>query len=167
MTIEAVPKRFDGLRAVRQADEPFLFDVFCTAWEQEVAVMPDARIVRHFLRIQYTAQETRFRRRFPGHERYVVTHKGEDAGRMYLHRTPSMLHAVDMIMLPRFRSIGIGSQLVRHLFDEARDQGQQVSIRVARRNHRASRLYAGLGFRLVAMDDLDHYYEWDPETSPV
>ncbi len=33
-----------------------------------------------------------------------------------------------------------------------------------RRNERAARLYARLGFRLVAMDDLDRYYEWDPET---
>ncbi|HET6651628.1 MAG TPA: GNAT family N-acetyltransferase [Nocardioides sp.] len=164
MTIDAVPKRFDSLRAVQQADEPFLFDVFCTAWEQEVAAMPDARLVRHFLRIQYTAQETRFRRRFPGHERYVITHKGEDAGRAYLHRTPSRLHAVDMILLPRFRSLGIGSRLVRELFEQARDHGQQVGIRVPRRNERAARLYAGLGFRLVAMDDLDRYYEWDPET---
>jgi GNAT superfamily N-acetyltransferase len=164
VTIDAVPQRFDCLRAVRQTDEPFLFDVFCTAWEQEVAAMPDARLVRHFLRIQYTAQETRFRRRFPGHERYVITHKGEDAGRAYLHRTASMLHAVDMILLPRFRSLGIGSRLVRDLFAQARDAGQQVSIRVPRRNERASRLYAGLGFRLVAMDDLDRYYEWDPET---
>jgi ribosomal protein S18 acetylase RimI-like enzyme len=163
VTTDAVPKRFDRLRAVRQADEPFLFDVFCTAWEQEIAAMPDTRIVRHFLRIQYTAQETRFRRRFPGHERYVITHKGEDAGRAYLHRTASMLHAVDMILLPRFRSLGIGSRLVRDLFDQAREQGQLVSIRVPRRNQRASRLYAGLGFRLVATDDLDHYYEWDPQ----
>jgi ribosomal protein S18 acetylase RimI-like enzyme len=118
--------------------------------------------VRHFLRIQYTTQEARFHRRFPGHERYVVTHEGQDAGRVYLHRTPSTLHAIDMILLPRFRSRGIGSRLVGDLFDEAREHGQQVSIRVPRRNERASRLYAGLGFRLVAMDDLDHYYEWDP-----
>lgn len=163
MTIEAVTKRFDGLRAVGTADEPFLFEVFCTLWEQEVEAMPDARLVRHFLRIQYTAREDRFRRRFPDHERYVVTHKGEDAGRAYVHRTPSMLHVLDMTLLPRFRSLGICTRLTRDLFDQAREHGQQVSIRVPRRNVRASRLYVGLGFRLVAMDDLDSYYEWDPE----
>ena len=167
MSISAVPGRFDGLRAVRRADEPFLYDVFCTTWEHEVAAMPDPRLVRHFLRIQYTAQETRFHSRFPGHERYVVTHDGEDAGRVYLHRTPSILHAIDMTLLPRFRSLGIGSRLVEDLFAAARDQAQLVSIRVPRRNERATRLYAALGFRLVTMDDLDHYYEWNPETSPV
>lgn len=167
MSISAVPGRFDGLRAVRRADEPFLYDVFCTTWQREVAAMPDPRLVRHFLRIQHTAQETRFHSRFPGHERYVVTHQGEDAGRAYIHRTPSILHAIDMTLLPRFRSLGIGSRLVEDLFADARDHAQLVSIRVPRRNVRATRLYAALGFRLVTMDDLDHYYEWDPETSPV
>lgn len=167
MTVSAVPGRFDGLRAARRADEPFLYDVFCTVWEQEVAAMPDPRLVRHFLRIQHTAQETRLQARFPGHERYVVTHKGEDAGRLYLHRTPSMLHAIDLTLLPRFRSLGIGTRLMQDLLDEARDHAQPVSLRVPRRNERASRLFAGLGFRLVTMDDLDHYFEWDPGTSPV
>ena len=167
MTISVVPGRFEDLRAVRPADEPFLFDVYCTTWLEEVAAMPDPRLVQHFLRIQYTAQEARFEGRFPGHERYVVTHDGKDAGRVYLHRTASMLHAIDMILLPRFRSLGIGSRLVSRLFDEARDTGRLVSIRVPRRNVRATRLYAALGFRLVAVDDLDHFYEWTPETSPV
>ena len=157
-----VSSRFDCLRAVREDDEAFLFEVFCTAWEQEVSAMPDPLMVRHFLRIQYTAQDTRFQGRFPGYERYIVTHQGADAGRMYLHRTPSTLHAIDMTLLPRYQSRGIGSQLVRDLFDEAREYAQLVSIRVARRNVRASSLYAALGFRLVATDDLDNHYEWKP-----
>jgi GNAT superfamily N-acetyltransferase len=156
----SVPGRFDCLRAVRRADEPFLFDVFCTGLAAEVAAMPDPRLVRHFLRIQYTAQESRFRTRFPGHERYVVTVDGQDAGRCYLHRTPSTLHAIDLTLLPPYRSRGVGRRLVAALLAEARELGQLVSVRVPRRNERASAFYAALGFRLVAMDDLDHHYEW-------
>ena len=48
------------------------------------------------------------------------------------------------------------------MFAEAHDHQQLVSVRVPRRNERASAFYASLGFRLVAMDDLDHYYEWKP-----
>lgn len=167
MGMSAVPGRFDGLRDVRAGDEALLFDVFCSTWEQEVAAMPDPRLVQHFLRIQYTSLESRLAARYPDHDRYVVTHAGLDAGRVYLHRSPSVLHAIDMTLLPQFRSLGIGRRLVRDLFDEARDHAQLVSIRVPRRNERASSLYAALGFRLVAMDDLDNYYEWNPETSPL
>ncbi len=158
-----VPGRLECLRAAEAADDAFLFDVFCTGWEEEVTAMPDPSLVRHFLRIQYTAQEARFDTRFPGHERYVVTDDGRDAGRFFLHRTPSMLHAIDMILLPDFRSRGIGSRLVADLFDEARGHQQLVSIRVPRRNERATGFYGSLGFRLVAMDDLDHYFEWSPD----
>lgn len=162
MGIWSVPGRFDELRDVRPADEPFLFEVFASGLAEEAAAMPDPRLVRHFLRIQYTAQETRLRSRYPGHDRYVVTHEGRDAGRVYLHRTPSTLHAIDLTLLPEFRSLGIGSRVVAGLCDEARDNKQQVSLRVPGRNTRACGWYASLGFRLVAADDLDHYYEWRP-----
>lgn len=162
MGISSVPGRFDCLREVREADEAFLFDVFCTGLADEVAAMPDPRLVRHFLRIQFTAQETRLRSRFPGFERYVVTDGGVDVGRMYLHRTPSILHAIEMTLLPPYRSRGIGTRLIGDLFDEARDNGQSVSVRVPRRNEGATRFYSLLGFRLVTMDDLDRYYEWAP-----
>jgi GNAT superfamily N-acetyltransferase len=160
--ITSVPGRFDGLRVARTADEPFLFDVFCTGLADEVAAMPDPSLVRHFLRIQYTAQESRFRARYPGHERYVVSVDGRDAGRCYLHRTPTTLHAVDLMLLPEHRSGGVGSRLVADLLEEARDHRKVVSARVARRNPRATAFFATLGFRLAAMDDLDHYYEWHP-----
>jgi ribosomal protein S18 acetylase RimI-like enzyme len=73
-----------------------------------------------------------------------------------------MLHAIDMTLLPPYRSRGVGRRLVAALLAEARELGQLVSARVPRRNERASAFYAALGFRLVAMDDLDHYYEWRP-----
>ena len=167
MSISVVPNRFVGLREVSETDEPFLFDVFCTMLADQVAALPDPRLVQHFLRIQFCAQEARFDSRFPGHERFVVTYAGQDAGRAYLHRTTSALHGIDLTLLPRFRSRGIGNRLVLDLFAEARETARIVSIRVPRLYHRATRLFTGLGFRLVTADDLDRYYEWSPATAPV
>ena len=167
MSISAVPGRFSGLREVREPDEPFLYDVFCTTWADQVASMPDRRLVQHFLRIQYTVQEGRFAHRYPGHERYVVTHQGNDAGRAYLHRTASALHGVELTLLPRFRSRGIATRLVNDLFAEAREHGLKVCLRVPRLNREANRLFTRLGFRLVSGDDLDHHLEWTPETATV
>jgi GNAT superfamily N-acetyltransferase len=94
-------------------------------------------------------------------------HDGERIGRFYLHRTETMIHAVDMIVLPKHRCQGIGSQLAREVFAEAAEHGQSVSLRVARRNTRAKELYEHLGFRLVTMDDMDCYFEWTPQTDAV
>ena len=155
----------DFVRPATSDDDAFLYDVFCTTWRDEVATMPNPGLVQHFLRIQYTAQNRRFGQRFPGYERSVVMHAGERAGRLFVHRSPSMLHIVEVTLLPEFRSRGIGSTLLRGLLEEAATAGQSVSLRVARRNVRAAELYNAIGFRLVTMDDQDNYFEWTPQLS--
>lgn len=149
-------------RPATPEDDPFLYDVFCTTWQSEVAAMPNPQLVQHFLRIQYTAQNERFHQRFPGHERWVVTSGDKRAGRLFLHRSPEILHVLEMTMLPEFRSLGLGSALLRSLMDEAADTDRSVTLRVARRNVRAANLYNSIGFRLVTMDDQDSYFEWTP-----
>jgi ribosomal protein S18 acetylase RimI-like enzyme len=153
----------DCLRPATADDESFLYAVFCTTWEHEVSAMPNPSLVQHYLRIQYTAQPRRFAQRFPGHERWVVTYAGQPAGRFFMHRSPSILHVVEITLLPEYRSRGIGSSLLRGVMDEAAAAGQSVSLRVARRNVRAANLYNAVGFRLVTMDDQDSYFEWTPQ----
>jgi ribosomal protein S18 acetylase RimI-like enzyme len=153
------------VRPATADDDAFLYSVFCTTWEHEIAAMPNPGLVRHFLRIQYTAQNRRFAQRFPGYERWVVMYDGQRAGRFFLHRSPSMLHLVEMTLLPEYRSRGIGSTLLRGVMDEAAAAGQSVSLRVARRNVRAASLYDTIGFRLVTMDDQDSYFEWTPQVT--
>lgn len=155
----------DLVRPATPADDAFLYAVFCTTWEDEVAAMPNPALVQHFLRIQYTAQNRRFAQRFPGYERWVVMYDGERAGRFFLHRSPSMLHLVEMTLMPQHRSRGLGSTILRGVIDEAEAAGQSVSLRVARRNVRAANLYDTMGFRLVTMDDQDSYFEWTPQVT--
>ena len=151
-----------GLRPATAADEPFLFDVFSTTWQNEVAALPDPTLVRHFLRIQYTAQNTRFQARFPGYERWIIEHENKRAGRFFVHRSASVLHIVEITLMPEFRSTGIGSRVLRAMMAEATERDQSVSLRVPRRNVRAARLYDTMGFELVTMDDQDSYFEWTP-----
>jgi ribosomal protein S18 acetylase RimI-like enzyme len=153
------------MRRATPDDEAFLFDVFCTTWQKEVAAMPNPKLVQHFLRIQYTAQNNKFALRFPGHERWVILHEDKRAGRFFLHRSPSMLQIVEITMLPEFRSVGIGTKILGEVMADAAQHDQTVSLRVARRNVRAANLYNAIGFHLVAMDDQDSYFEWTPHPS--
>ena len=146
------------IRRATSQDEGFLFDVYCTTWQKEIAAMPNPNLVQHFLRIQYTAHNVRLQTRFPDHERWVVTHEDKPAGRLFLHRSPSMLHIVEITLLPEFCSAGIGSRILRAVLAEAARDDQAVSLRVPRRNVRAANLYNTLGFRLVALDDQDSYF---------
>ncbi len=154
--------RFAYLKPAGDDDEEFLYEVFSTTWADEVAALPNPMLAAHVLRIQHTAQERRFETLFPAYERFVILHEGRPAGRLYLHLTDTMVHALDMTLLPAFRCHGIGTRVVGDLLQLARDQGQSVTLRVPRRNSRATALYESLGFRLVTVDDLDNYFEWTP-----
>ncbi|MGN6578141.1 MAG: GNAT family N-acetyltransferase [Nocardioides sp.] len=150
------------MRPATDDDDAFLFEVYCTTKREQVAALPDPRLAAHFLRIEYTAQNRRFAQRFPGYERWVVLADGTPAGRLYLHRSPSLLQVVDVTLLPDHRGQGLGSRLMRLVLDEAAAAEQIVTLRVSRSNPRAARLYDAIGFRLVNEDDLDVYFEWTP-----
>ena len=150
------------MRPATSADDAFLFDVYCTTKRDQVAALPDPRLAQHFLRIEYTAQNRRFAQRFPGHERWVVLADGQPAGRLYLHRSPSLLQVVDVTLLPEHRAQGLGTCVMGLVLDEATGHDQAVSLRVSRSNPRAASLYDAIGFRLVTEDDQDVYFEWTP-----
>jgi ribosomal protein S18 acetylase RimI-like enzyme len=155
------------LKPARPDDNDFLYEVFCTTWQDEVAALPNQNLARHVLRIQHTAQERRFDNRYPGHRRFVVSHDGERVGRFYLFASGSVLHIVDLTLLPQFQRRGVGTRLVRDLMTEASSDGHRVSMCVPRRNGTPLELFASRGFDLVSSDDLDHYFEWTPAPAPA
>jgi ribosomal protein S18 acetylase RimI-like enzyme len=150
------------LRACTEADDAFVYDVFVTTWESEVAALPNQNLARHVLRIQHIAQERRFAGSFPSLQRYVVLQDGEPAGRLYVSDAPDRLQVVDLTLVPRFRDRGIGSRILRDLLRHAMAERRTVAIHVPRRNPGMTTLVASLGFDLVAVDDLDNHLEWSP-----
>ncbi len=153
------------LRSCTEADDAFVYDVFCTTWESEVAALPNQNLAQHVLRIQHIAQERRFASRYPAHQRYIVLEDGEPAGRLYVDENDTTMHVVDLTLMPRFRDRGIGSRIFRDLFAHAADAGKTITLRVERRNERATMLFSKLGFDLTSVDDLDNYFEWVPATA--
>lgn len=154
-----------GTRAWRRPavaeDEAHVFAVFSTTWHHAVAAMPNPALAQHFLRIQYTAQERRFRSRYPALERCVVMVGDEPVGRLYVQRAPTALHIVDLTLLPEHRSQGIGGTIVAELMAEATDLGVPVRTRLGR-THDAIRYAMNAGFRVVAEDDVETHLEWTP-----
>lgn len=84
----------------------------------------------------------------------------ERIGRLYLCTEASTVHIIDVTLLPRFRSHGIGARILRDLCEQAARDGRTVSIRIGRRDPEVTSLVLSLGFRLVSADDLDNYLEW-------
>lgn len=94
----------------------------------------------------------------------VVLVDGVPAGRLIVARWPGELRVVDVALLPEWRGQGIGSALLSSLLEEADGRGVKASIHVERFNQ-AQRLYARLGFRPVAEEEVYLLMECPPSVA--
>jgi GNAT superfamily N-acetyltransferase len=147
-------------RPVGPGDEPFLYRVYASTREAELALTDwDERQREVFLRQQFSAQHTYYQEHYAGAAFQVILCDGQPAGRLYVARWPDEIRIVDVALLPRFRNAGIGTALLRGLLDEGAATGKLVSIHVERFNP-ARGLYARLGFRQVANHGVYLLLEW-------
>lgn len=79
----------------------------------------------------------------------IVASNGCDIGVFAVDRHETKLHLRHIELLPEYAGRGIGTALIGDLLDEARERRLPVTLRVARANTHARRLYEKLGFRVV------------------
>lgn len=67
-----------------------------------------------------------------------------------------------LAILPDWQGRGIGSEIVRHLVERARELGSALTLQVHKANPRAARLYESLGFRPTEETETDVTLRLDP-----
>lgn len=143
------PRAKVTLRSVVPADGPFLAALYASTRVTELAAVPwDAATRRAFLAQQLAAQTASWSTTFPELDRLLVVVDGRPAGRLYVDRAPTLLHLVDIALLPGLRGRGIGSVLLTRLIGEADGVGIPITLHVAHDNPARS-LYERFGFRAV------------------
>ena len=139
-----------GLRPAGPADAEVLYRIYASTREDELAVVPwDASAKEAFLRMQFTAQDTDYRTRFPSASYDLIVSGEEVLGRLYVDRDSTALHVLDIALLPQHRGKGVGTRLLTELLAEAEAARRPVEIYVERFNP-ARHLYDRLGFCQVA-----------------
>jgi ribosomal protein S18 acetylase RimI-like enzyme len=155
------------LRPVKATDAEFLFCVYASTREEELAqVNWDAAQRENFLRSQFAAQTQHYTTQYPGAEFQVVLADGEPAGRLYMHRRPEEIRVMDIALLPAFRRRGLGTALLTELLVEGARTSRPVSIHVEIFNP-ARHWYERLGFQSVTENGVYLLMEWRPENSPT
>ena len=151
------------LRPAWAADEPLLAQVFADARGGELRSTGLGELeVELLLGIQRRAQDAEYRAAYPQAEHSIIEVGGEAVGRIVLDRRPGEVRIVDIALRAMCRGRGIGSSLLRALQADAAATGRMLGLRVARGNP-AGRLYARLGFREVAADEMYVEMAWQPE----
>jgi len=151
------------LRPITDDDHEFLYRVYASTREDELAPVPRADDEKEqFLRMQFHAQHTYYQEHFP-HARFdVILLDGRRAGRLYVDRREDEIRIIDITLLPKRRGQGIGGGLIRSLLDEAAGLGRPVRIHVEHYNPAMS-LYRRLGFVKIGDTGVYDLMEWTPE----
>jgi len=117
--------------------------------------------------MQYEAQRSSYLMQMPGAEYWVIRRDEMAAGRLILHRTPEKIYVVDIALIPEFRGLGIGSDLMEAIIHEASLAGKSVGLHVERFNP-ALRWYERLGFTVIGSGPIYLEMVWRPQSqAPV
>jgi ribosomal protein S18 acetylase RimI-like enzyme len=150
------------LRAASEQDLPFLFRVYASTREEELALTGWSEEQRSaFLTMQFDAQHRYYREHFPAARFDVIEVAGEAAGRLYVDRCNDEIRVIDIALLPEYRRVGIGGGLLRELQAEAASESKPIIIHVEPHNP-AMRLYARLEFQPIADRGVYREMIWIP-----
>jgi GNAT superfamily N-acetyltransferase len=151
------------LRRATDGDRDFLLEVYGSTRAAELALVDwDDATKRAFVEQQFEAQDSYYRRYYPGATFDVVMVDGEPSGRLYVDRWADEIRVIDIALLPAARGRGVGTTLLRSLMDEARAAGKPLTIHVEHGNP-ARRLYERLGFRPAGDEGQIHVLmRWEP-----
>jgi ribosomal protein S18 acetylase RimI-like enzyme len=149
-----------ALRPVIDADREFLIDLYGSTRAEELSQVVWAPGQHEaFVRMQFHAQDVDYHRSNPDGSFNVIEIDGRAAGRLYVDRRPGDITIVDIALLPEFRGLGVGGQLIGGLMREASASGCKLSIHVEIHN-RAAGLYERLGFMAVDERGVYRRMEW-------
>jgi len=153
-----------GLRLRPQAsgDQPVLLQLFAQSRAAEFAALgwPPQQL-ESFLYAQFKAQSLDYARRFPGARFDVIEIRAQTVGRFYVAKRDNAYVIIDITVAPAWRDRGIATRLISDLQHEADGHGSEIGLHVGADNP-ARRLYARLGFSIIAAHDLEVEMRWIP-----
>lgn len=150
------------LRPATSADESFLRNLMTRTIADELGAWAWPEAIRaELLQKQYIARDTAMHSTWRGLDDRIVSVDSQPVGRIALARTADEVWIVDLLIQPEHRSTGVGTAVLRTVFDEARRIGKPVRLHV-NTTHRASRFYERLGFVKAGGSEVHHLMEWTP-----
>ncbi|MCZ0830265.1 GNAT family N-acetyltransferase [Brevibacillus halotolerans] len=107
-------------KVASEADDGFLFQVYASTREQEIAEWGWTKQQQEeFLQMQYTCQKRSYESNYPHMEWYVIVHQQEPIGRLLINKQHDYWTLADMTILPVYQGRGYGSQLLQELLESA------------------------------------------------
>ena len=141
-----------SLRSIKENDTELLFQIYSSTRDEELEKVTSwTSVQKHlFLQQQFNAQHTYYQHNYTGANFWIIERKQEPLGRLYLHTayTDNSIRIIDITLLPKWRTRGIGSGILKDIIHFAHNANRSVTIHVETFNP-ALHLYKKLGFEIV------------------
>jgi ribosomal protein S18 acetylase RimI-like enzyme len=134
------------LRPARPEDFEYCATLYFSGMEE---------IIRE-LNLDRAAQVASFRQQWEATQVRIITLDAADIGWVQATTRDDALFLAQLFVEPAFQRQGIGTEVMKHLIDEATRACQAVTLGVVKTNP-ALRLYERLGFRITHDDDRKFY----------
>lgn len=97
-------------------------------------------------------QRHSFQVNLPASSFIIVSAHNQDIGGYCLKNKSNHLYLEMLLLLPEKQRIGLGTQIMTHVMQQAQQQGLPVQLSVLK-NNPAHQFYRGLGFKVYAEDN--------------
>ena len=145
-------------------DETFLKELYITTRDEDMAMwgLPEEQ-GRALVEMQYRAQKMQYDAEYPGAKHEIILFNKIPVGRLLSTRNEAEVFGIDISVMPEYRSMGIGSVVLKGLMREAEEAGKPFNFSVVKNNHKAIKLYKRLGVDFTG-ETVSHYLlEWRPK----
>jgi ribosomal protein S18 acetylase RimI-like enzyme len=110
--------------------------------------------------MQYNIQKQAYSQQFPNASNSIIRLGRENIGRLIVDRSKREIRLVDISLLPKYRSLGLGTQIISDILCESQKKDLPLRLTVNRYNPLAFRLYQKLGFQITDEDEMYISMEW-------
>lgn len=153
-----------SLRAATPGDQEFLLQLFAASREDLALAILDHDQKQLLIEMQFRARANQYGLAYPDAITSIIVQGDKDIGSTIVNRGEHNIHLVDIALLPEWREHGIGTSVLRTLFEEATLAAKTVRLDVAVTN-RAIRLYERLGFARIKDGGAYISMEWRPRSN--
>lgn len=151
------------LRTAEPGDEAFLLSLFSGGRADLEWADLSEKDKDELIRRQYFIQQKQLLTYYPFAEYNIVLLGEQPIGRIYIYKGETVYRILDIILLPQYRRMGIGTKLLKDILREAAVLCKGVELEVAWYNDSATRLYKKLGFHTIEDKGVCCEMQWSPE----
>ena len=145
-----VPRKNDlNIRPKSEQDNAFLETLYRLSRPELLQLDLSGQHLETLMRMQFIAQQTSYRLKYPDAEHSIIEKKGEAIGYLIKNENSGATRLVYICLMPRECNQGYGRQLIQTLQIEAARMNKPLVLSVDPQNLPAKQLYYSSGFQAV------------------